>query len=97
MTKIVQRAVAQSPKGTQRADVRLVLGRPRGNDALFPVPPPEAGLPRSYARTLRDIKERIGTPAEGRAPMTARRRAEHHHRFGSSCCKIGPIVTGARR
>jgi predicted nuclease of restriction endonuclease-like (RecB) superfamily len=57
----VQRAAAQLPHRPQRADVRLVLGRTRGNDALFPVPPPVAGLPRSYARTLRDIKERIGT------------------------------------
>jgi predicted nuclease of restriction endonuclease-like (RecB) superfamily len=46
--------------GTNRGDARLVLGRARGNEALFPVPPPAAELPRSYARTLRDIKERIG-------------------------------------
>jgi predicted nuclease of restriction endonuclease-like (RecB) superfamily len=58
---IAQASLAQSPKDTQRGDVRLVLGRARGNEALFPVPPPVAGLPRSYARTLRDIKERIGT------------------------------------
>ena len=58
---IGQASLAQSPKDTQRGDVRLVLGRARGNKALFPVPPPRAGLPRSYARTLRDIKERIGT------------------------------------
>ena len=58
---IAQASLAQSPKGTQRGDVRIVLGRARGNEALFPVPPPVAGLPRSYARTLRDIKERIGT------------------------------------
>ena len=50
-----QASLAQSPKGTQRGDVRLVLGRARGFEALFPVPPPVAGLPRSYARTLRDI------------------------------------------
>lgn len=49
---VVQRAVAQSPKSSQRADVRLVLGRARRNDALFPVPPPVAGLLRSILQQL---------------------------------------------
>ena len=57
---VAQALAAQSPKGTNSGDARLVLGRARGNEALFPVPPPAAELPRSYARTLRDIKERIG-------------------------------------
>ncbi len=57
---IAQPSLPQSPKGTQRGDARLVLGRARGNDALFPVPAPVAGLPHSYARTLNAIKERIG-------------------------------------
>lgn len=57
---VAQPSLPQSPKGTQRGDARLVLGRARGNDALFPVPAPVAGLPHSYARTLNDIKERIG-------------------------------------
>lgn len=39
---------------------RHALGRSRKVDALFPAAPPVAGLPRSYARTLHDIKERIG-------------------------------------
>ena len=55
-----QAPLARLPKDTELSDARLVLGRARGNDALFPVPPPVAGLPHSYARTLRDIKERIG-------------------------------------
>ena len=59
----------------QRTDVRPVLGtKVSGNEALFPVPPPVAGLPRSYARTLRDIKERCRTDPAGAC------RHPHHTR-----------------
>ena len=54
---IAQVPLAQLPKETNE---RSALGRSRTVDAIFPAPPPVAGLPRSYARTLRDIKERIG-------------------------------------
>ncbi len=52
-------AVARIPKAIPGADARRVLGRARGDQALFPVPPPVAGLPPAYATTLREIKKRV--------------------------------------
>src|ERR1700758_490647 len=55
------RALATIPKGAPDPDARRVLGRARGNKALFPVPPPAAGLPLEYATTLREIKKRVSS------------------------------------
>ena len=52
-------ALAPIPKALPGADARRVLGRARGDQALFPVHPPVAGLPRAYATTLREIKKRV--------------------------------------
>jgi len=53
------RALARISKAVPGADARRVLGRARGDHALFPIPPPAAGLPPEYATTLREIKERV--------------------------------------
>lgn len=52
-------ALARTPKAIPVADARRVLGRSRGEKALFPVPPPVAGLPPTYAATLREIEKRV--------------------------------------
>jgi len=52
-------ALAAIPKVLPGADTRRVLGRARGDQALFPVPPPVAGLPAAYAITLREITKRV--------------------------------------
>ena len=53
------RALVPIPKALPGPDARRVLGRARGDQALFPVPPPVAGLPPAYATTLREIKKRV--------------------------------------
>ena len=53
------RALAPIPKPVPDPDARRVLGRARGDQAVFPVPPPVAGLPPAYATTLREIKKRV--------------------------------------
>ena len=52
-------ALAPIPKVLPGADARRMLGRARGDQALFPVPPPVAGLPAGYAITLHEIKKRV--------------------------------------
>ena len=52
-------APARVPKPVPGTDARRVLGRARGDQALFPVPPPAASLPPEYATTLREIKNRV--------------------------------------
>jgi predicted nuclease of restriction endonuclease-like (RecB) superfamily len=52
-------ALARVPKPVPGGDARRVLGRARGDRALFPVPPPVAGLPPTYTTTLREIKKRV--------------------------------------
>lgn len=52
-------ALAPIPKALPGREARRVLGRARGDQALFPVPPPVAGLPPAYATTLREIKKRV--------------------------------------
>lgn len=48
------------PRPAPVTDARRVLGRTRGAQALFPVPP-VASLPPAYAATLREIKRRVST------------------------------------
>ena len=45
-------------KSRDRREERNAIGRQR-EDAMFPVAPPTAGLPRDYAETLHDLKQRI--------------------------------------
>src|SRR5450830_344889 len=45
-------------KGRGRREERNAIGR-RREDAMFPVAPPRAGLPRDYAETLHELKQRI--------------------------------------
>lgn len=52
-------ALVPIPKELPGPDARRVLGRARGDQALFPVPPPVAGLPPAYAITLREIRKRV--------------------------------------
>jgi predicted nuclease of restriction endonuclease-like (RecB) superfamily len=52
-------ALARIPKAVPDADARRVIGRSRGEKALFPVHPPVAGLPPTYAATLREIRKRV--------------------------------------
>lgn len=52
-------ALVPIAKAPSAPDGRRVLGRARGDQALFPVPPPVAGLPPTYATTLREIKKRV--------------------------------------
>jgi len=44
---------------TGRAPARRSRGRIREEGASFPVPPPRSDLPRGYAETLGEIKQRI--------------------------------------
>jgi len=52
-------ALVPIPKARPGPDARRMLGRARGDRALFPVPPPMAGLPPAYAITLREIRKRV--------------------------------------
>ena len=52
-------ALVPIPKALPGPDARRVRGRARGDQALFPVPPPVAGLPPAYAITLREIRKRV--------------------------------------
>ena len=51
-------ALVPIPKALPGPDARRVLGRARGDQALFPAPPPVA-LPPAYAITLREIRKRV--------------------------------------
>jgi predicted nuclease of restriction endonuclease-like (RecB) superfamily len=48
-----------SKRKKRSPETRLTLGRSRGGEAQFPVPPTKAGLPADYAKTLESIKRRI--------------------------------------
>ena len=50
--------MARKRSAEGRTEDRKTLGR-RRKDAMFPVAPPRAELPKDYAETLRDLKQRI--------------------------------------